>query len=160
MHTRIRSNIINAYIHTMNRSDTMDLLSTSHDRRLRIGAEILPTMPVTLAEVTQTRPRAADVLRSIYFSVGPGSGNNEPMHEIADCFSSRNSRYRGKHDSHVEFDATEDICSDHRTSDVLWVDLEDEEYTGEADDCNAGDGLISLTWWSKIRKTHIAPMNS
>ena len=57
------------------------------------------------------------------------------MHEGTDCLSARYPGYRGKDYSHVELDATENIGSNHRASNIRWVNLEDEEDTDEADNC-------------------------
>lgn len=55
------------------------------------------------------------------------------MHEATDRLSARYPGYRSKDYSHVELDTTENIGSNHRASNIGWVNLEDEEDTGEAD---------------------------
>ena len=62
------------------------------------------------------------------------SGDNEPIHKVADRFSACYAGHRGEYDGHCQLYAAEDVGFDHRASDVVGIGFQDEEYADEADD--------------------------
>ena len=65
------------------------------------------------------------------------SGDNEPIHKVADRFSTCYTGHRGEHDSHRQLYAAEDIRFHYRASDIVGIRFEDKEYADKADDRNA-----------------------
>lgn len=61
------------------------------------------------------------------------------MNEIRDGLTARYTRKRSENNSHIKFDAGEDVGADDGARDVGGDDLEDEEDAGEGDDGDAGE---------------------
>jgi len=95
-------------------------------------------MAIHHADIAQAGARAADFLGAVGAAVAGGAGHEEAVDEVADGFLAGDAGEGGEDDGDVELDAAEDVGFDDGAGDVGGVGFEDEEDTGEADDCNAG----------------------